>query len=102
MNYNIYVGLSGGFGGAEYKGTAEFDSEEEAMQEAYELAVAEYQEYEGRHGILAWDDVADENGLNPDEDMDAIDDLYQEEVEYWIDYYVIATENDDIEEICEL
>ena len=103
--YNIYAGLSGGFGGAEYKGTADFDSEAEAMQEAYELAVAEYQEYEGCHGILGWCDVAEENNLDEETDEDLINELYDQEIESWIDYFVILTDEDkDIskEEIYEL
>jgi hypothetical protein len=103
--YNIYAGLSGGFGDAEYKGTADFDSEAEALQEAYELAVAEYQEYEGCHGILGWGDVAEENNLYEETDEDLINELYQQEIESWIDYYVILTDEDqdiDKDEICKL
>lgn len=103
--YNIYAGLSGGFGDAEYKGTADFNSEEEALQVAYELAVAEYQEYEGCHGILGWGDVAEENNLDEETDEDLINELYDQEIESWIDYYVILTEEDqDIskDEICAL
>ena len=91
MKYNVYAGLSGGFGDAEYKGTADFDSEEEALQEAYELAVAEYQEYEGCHGILGWCDIAEENDLDEETDEDLINELYNQEIESWIDYYVILT-----------
>lgn len=93
--YNIYSGLSGGFGDAEYKGTADFDSEEEALQVAYEFAVDDYQSYEGMRGVLDWFEVAEQNDLNPDEDGDEIDRLYNDEIESWIDYYVILTENDE-------
>lgn len=105
MKYNIYAGLSGGFGGAEYKGTADFDSEEEALHEAFELAVEEYQSYEGCHGILDWAEVAEENNLDEDEDMDLINELYNNEIEEWVDYYVILTDEDkDInkDELCAL
>lgn len=93
--YNIYAGLSGGFGDAEYQGTADFDSEEEALQVAYEFAVDDYQSYEGMQGVLDWFEVAEQNDLNPDEDGDEIDRLYNDEIESWIDYYVILTENDE-------
>lgn len=41
--FNIYAGLGGGFGGASYRGTGEFKSLADAEQEAYELAIEEYQ-----------------------------------------------------------
>ena len=53
QNYNIYAGLGGSFGGAAYRGTGDFKSLADAENEAYELAVEEYQSYEGYHGILS-------------------------------------------------
>lgn len=93
--FNIYAGLGGGFGGASYRGTGEFKSFADAEQEAYELAVEEYQSYEGYHGILSWHDVADENNLDYFEDSDEIDEIYNEELESWLDYYAIPTDEDE-------
>lgn len=96
QKYNIYAGLGGSFGGATYQGTGDFKSLADAEQYAYELAVEEYVAYEGLHGILSWYDVADENGLDYNEDSIDIDDLYQEELENWTEYYaVLASEDED-------
>lgn len=96
QKYNIYAGLGGSFGGATYRGTGDFKSYADAEQTAYELAVEEYESYEGLHGILSWHDVADENELDYNEDSIDIDDLYQEELENWIEYYaVLASEDED-------
>lgn len=52
MKYKIYAGLSGGFGGATYQKTEDYSSMDEALEDAYALAVEEYQSYEGCHGIM--------------------------------------------------
>ena len=82
--------MGGGFGGARYNGTYEYGSEEEALQDAYNLAVEEYQSFEGCHGILSWEecreDLIESFGEIPDdEDVDL---HYTEQVEGWIVYYV--------------
>lgn len=97
--FNIYAGLSGGFGGATYRGTGEFKSYADAEEEAYTLAIEEYEMYEGNHGILSWQDVADENNLDTLDDSEEIDELYSEERENWLDYYaVLASEDEDTPE----
>lgn len=95
--YNIYAGINGGFGGAQYKGTSEYKSDDEAEQEAYELAVEDYESYAGFHGILSWNDIAKQNELDPCEDSDEIDELYQQEIDDWIEYYAVLTEEDDLD-----
>lgn len=60
MLFEIYAGLSGGFGGASHQETDEFNSEEEALEYAYHLAIEEYQSYEGCHGILDWLDCRED------------------------------------------
>ena len=94
--YNIYAGLGGGFGGAKYSGSGEFESEEDASEVAYDIACEEYESYEGYHGILDWHDVAEANDLDPDDEdnYDAILELYNEERESWIEYYAVLTEED--------
>ena len=94
MKYNIYAGLGGGFGGPTYQGTGEFNDEDSATDYAYQMAVEEYQSYEGYHGILDWHDVAEQEELDPEEDEEDIDAIYQEEIESWIEYYAVPFEED--------
>ena len=89
IKYDIYCGLSGGFGGATYSHTAEFLTADDAEAEARQLAIEEYQSYEGFHGILCWDEMKEmleeDYGEVTDEE---VDEAYLDEVEGWIEYYV--------------
>lgn len=105
--FKVYAGLGGGFGGAHYHGTYEYDSQEEALKDAYRLAEEEYQSYEGHHGILSYDDCLEdmrESGWISDDMTDAeIEDAvashYLEEIESWIVYEARhASGPDDIDE----
>ena len=98
MKYNIYAGLGGSFGGATYQGTGDFESREAAEQAAYEAAVEKYESYEGYYGIRGWSDVADEEGLDYEEDEDEINEIYEDEKESWMEYYAVLTEEDTLEE----
>lgn len=106
--YNLYAGLSGGFGGADYMGTYEFNSIEEATNEAYLLACEVYESYEGYHGIMSWEECRealiesyyeeeenedDEHSYEPEEEEVNI--YYMEEKEGWLSYYAIPAEEDD-------
>jgi hypothetical protein len=51
MKYNIYAGLGGTLGGAQYRGTGEFENFDDAEDYAYRIAVEDYESYEGYHGI---------------------------------------------------
>lgn len=105
MKYNIYAGLSGSFGGAQYRGTGDFEDFNDAEEYAYQTAVEDYESYEGYHGVLSWYDVALENGLDPDnpDNEEEINDLYSMEKEDWMEYYAVLFEEDDLdEEIIEL
>ena len=95
QQYNIYAGLGGGFGGASYQGTGDFKRLADAENEAYQLAVEEYESYSGCHGLLSRGVVADENGLDYTEDSAEIDELYIEEMESWLDYYAVLEEEDE-------
>ena len=97
MKYNIYAGLGGSFGGATYQGTGDFESRESAEEMAYQYAVEEYELYEGSHGIRSWKDIADEEGLDYEEDEYEINEMYEDEKESWMEYYVRLTEKDDLE-----
>ena len=98
MRYNIYAGLGGSFGGATYQGTGDFNSIESAEEMAYRCAVEEYEMYEGLHGIRSWSDIADEEGLDYEEDEDEINEMYNDEKESWMEYYAVLTEEDDLED----
>lgn len=93
--YNLYAGLSGGFGDASYQGTGWFDSEEEATQEAYYMAISEFESYEGLHGLRTMEDIADEENLDIDSDYEEIQEIYIQERDSWLDYYAVLTEEDD-------
>ena len=105
--FKVYAGLGGGFGGAQYHGTYEFRSQDDAEREAYMRAWEEYESYGGHHGLDDPDTVLEDlrdSGIIGD-DMDecaieqAVNEAYLELVEGWIDYYVKpATGPDDIEE----
>jgi hypothetical protein len=103
----LYAGLSGGFGGADYMGTYEFNTIEEATNEAYLLACEVYESYEGYHGIMSWEecrealiesyyeenDDDDEHSYIPEEEEVNI--YYIEEKEGWLSYYAIPADEDD-------
>ena len=99
--YKVYAGLGGGFGGANYQGTFEYDSYKEAMDDACRMAEEEYQSYEGNYGLPDWDECREdliESGWEDPSDDD-VNDEYRENIESWIDYYVDeATGPDDTEE----
>ena len=79
--YKINYGLGGAFGMEEEK--MEFRNEEEANQNAYELARQYYESYEGYHGIRSVQDVIDEEDVSYEEAYE----IYNNEVEIIIDYY---------------
>lgn len=90
MKFEIYAGLGGGFGDANYVETIEANTREEAEEYARQCAIDDYESYEGSHGILSRDDVFEDLiesfGEEPlEEDVDL---RYMEEVEGWITYYV--------------
>lgn len=96
--YNIYAGLGGSFGGANYKFTIEAKSKEEAEEIAYNEAVEVYQDFEGTYGIMDWNDCAISLEIDPYTENDnliaEVDELYNEEMENWIEYYAILTSED--------
>lgn len=105
--FHLYAGLGGGFGGARYNQTIEAENIDEAYECAYELAVEEYQSYEGLHGILSWAECyedamesgfIDESTMTEDEIATYVDDMYQEEIEGWIEYYAVKDEGQDPED----
>lgn len=94
-SYNIYAGLSGGYGGADYQYTAKFSSADEAETMARMEAMDIYCSYEGSNGLLSWEDVRNEYDSEgytiTDADVDA---YYLEEIESWMEYYAIPEDED--------
>lgn len=100
--FNLYAGLGGGFGGYQYHCTEEYNSKEEAEEAARELAIEEYQSYEGMHSLDSESDIeedyCEDNGLSSDEltdeDREAIWDAYVDNMEGWLSYLVTTVEED--------
>lgn len=89
MKFKIYAGLGGSFGGAAYQMTEDYASMDEALADAYNLAVEEYQSYEGMYGIMSWEDCREDlEGSGFDYDDEDVDNRYQEELESWLSYYI--------------
>lgn len=76
--YKIYAGLSGGFGGATYRYTDEFEDQHEAELAAYVEASGIYDDHE--HQILTQEDAKKE-ALKDFEDFDPDDEDCLEELE---------------------
>lgn len=83
-NYRIFAGLGGGFGGANEVDVLENTSRAEAEDYAYELALQEYEMYDGLHGLRTVDDIIDKEGVDEREAYE----IYNEERESWLEYYV--------------
>lgn len=96
--YNIYAGLGGSFGGAQYLYTIEVNSKEEAEEIAYHEAIEVYQDFEGTYGIMDWNDCAISLDIDPytenNDLISRVDESYNKEIENWIVYYVILTSKD--------
>lgn len=92
--YKLYVGLGGGFGGATYQQTIECKDEQTALDWAYEDACQEYESYAGLHGLRDIDDIIEEDGV----DEDGACEIYEEEREGWLDYWVEETDSLEEEE----
>lgn len=99
--YKLYAGLTGGFNSVGFRCIEDFEDIEEAESAARDLAIEEYQSYEGA-GLRTWEDCRDEIieelGENAEIDEEDIDLHYIEEVESWIEYYVELCDADAQEE----
>lgn len=99
VKYRIFAGLGGGVNSVCYQYTKEFDNEQDASDEAYELAVEDYESYAGNHGIMGWIEAleeAEQGFLHEEKDIptyqedleEVAQDIYNDSVESWISYYV--------------
>lgn len=82
--YKIFAGLGGGFGGASYIGTYEFNSQEKADDYAYQEAIEIYESMEGLHGLESLEDVEGELGADYSEEEIYYE--YEQRRESWLDY----------------
>lgn len=90
--YNIYAGLNGGFGGASFITTEEFKDIHDAYEYAYDCAVEIYESYVGCHGLRTIEDIMEEEEVDESEAVE----IYQEEMEDWLDYYAINKDEETI------
>lgn len=83
MLYNIYAGLNGGFGGADYQTTVECETLEEAEAVAFEYACEEYEGYEGLYGLRTVAEIMEEDEVSEFE----ANEIWHEERDSWLDYW---------------
>jgi hypothetical protein len=87
--YRLYVDSVGG--SVVCEGPLEFSSKEIATQAAYDMAVEDYESFEGYHGIPDIGDIMGDKegyGLNEDASEDECWDIYYEQRESWLNYWV--------------
>lgn len=100
--YNIYAGLGGSFGVANFIDTLDCANDEEAEQIAYEAAVELYEQSEGFHGLPDFNDCLEKAADLPDifnmTREQYAEYLYNSYKADWIEYYVVLTEEDDEKE----
>lgn len=106
--YNIYAGLEGNFRGASYLFTGLYETQEEAENDAFQVACENYDQYAGVHGLPSWKDAVEtyciDQGIDLEEFKEDDDGVLQEVKEYyndarenWLCYHVVLTNEDDID-----
>jgi hypothetical protein len=80
----IFAGLGGGFGGSHFVKTEECTAQE-AMDIAFEEAKEQYEGMVGLHGLRSIEDIKEEDDIEDDEEAQEV---YNEEMEGWIDYHI--------------
>ena len=86
--YRLYISSVGG--GTVCEGPLEFSSKDIATQAAYDMAVEDYESFEGLHGIPDVGDIMeDKEGYNLSEDAseDECWEVYYEQRESWLNYW---------------
>jgi hypothetical protein len=83
--FMIRYGLGGGFGGPGEWEEIEAKDLGHANQQAYELACQKYELYDGKHGLLSFEDIREKNPDWSDED---IEQEWLDNRESWLDYEV--------------
>ena len=93
-NWRIYAGLGGGFGGAYYQFN-EITDKDTAESIAFEQACEIYDSYGGMHGLFNYKDAKEED---PELTEEELDEMYNEDRESWIDYYVVEDDGSEIDD----
>jgi hypothetical protein len=86
--YRLYISSVGG--GTVCEGPFEFSSKDIATQAAYDMAVEDYESFEGLHSIPDVGDIMeDKEGYNLSEDAseDECWEVYYEQRESWLNYW---------------
>lgn len=98
--YRLYIHSVGG--GEVCEGPYEYKSKEDAQTEARIMAIDDYESFEGYHGIPDIGDIMEnmeDYGLDSDASEDDCWDVYYEQREGWLDYWIEeASGPDDIDE----
>ena len=98
--YRLYINSVGG--GTECEGPMEYKSKDSAMDDARQMAIDDYESFEGYHGIPDISDIIEDKegyGLDEDTSEDECWEVYYEQREGWMDYWVVeANGPDDIDE----
>jgi len=82
--YIVSYGLGGGFGGAKNQIVEEHFTEGQAYDSARNLAIEDYQSYEGNYGLESVEDIMEELECDYDEAYTE----YLERMDSWLDYNV--------------
>lgn len=88
--FNIYAGLKGKFGGASYQFTGLYESKDDAEEEAFQIAIQEYDSNAGHHGIRSVEDIMHKE----DVDYYEAEDIYLQERDCKIVFKAILTSED--------
>ena len=79
-----YKIFAGSINEADYRFTEDFLNEDDAELAAYNEAIEDYDMYAGLYGIRSLKDIIDEDEVDEEEAAQ----IYSEERESWLDYYV--------------
>lgn len=80
--YAIYAGIGGDFGGRYFRYFDSYESEDDALEDAREIAIEEYESYEeGSHGVLSKKEC-EEACIDYDEEVEGLIDYSAKEVSY--------------------
>lgn len=90
--YIIFAGLGGGFNSVCQQKIEDYNSEDEALADAYEIACEEYDSYGGMHGLFNIEDALAEDPSLTNEDLNT---MYFEDLETWVVYYVKPITDDE-------
>ena len=98
--YRLYINSVGG--GTECEGPREYKTKEDAMDDARQMAIDDYESFEGYHGIPDIGEIIEDKegyGLDEDTSEDECWEVYYEQREGWMNYWVVeANGPDDIDE----